>query len=97
MAWRCSGSSQRGFFSKGELRYLGKRPCTHAAGRSTRSEVCGHDLLPISIPVYLGRLIKGVQSEVVSWPQPGAVVQRGECRTQSALGQWAGNCAPDIK
>ena len=35
--------------------------------------------------VQLGRLIKGVQSEVVSWPQPSTTTQSKECRPHSVM------------
>ena len=43
---------------------------------------CRHYLLPLSAP---GRGSNGIQSKVLSQPQPRAMAQTGECELQSAV------------
>ena len=62
-------------FSKEILRCTGHGPRAHTPAWPMRREDCGHYLLSLSAP---GGLIKGVQSQIVSWPWP-----KQQCRVES--------------
>ena len=82
-----SGSAQRDFFKRAaEVCLAGtlhvQLPCQQ--GGRTVGAICSQS-------IHLGSLIKGVQSEVVSWPQPGTVVQFRVWDTDCCEGNGLGN------